>query len=516
MNYIFVLRQIARLVTSLSLILLGLAGLSALWAWGFDDGAERAAAGAFALSGVVGLALGSLGWLATRRGSTDLERREALLLVTASWIVGAVLSAMPYLLWAQFAGAGSDAAADPAAALTSPVNCFFEAMSGLTTTGATILTHIGELPRSLLLWRAITHWIGGLGIIVLFVAVLPSVGVAGKRLFTVESAGPSPKGVRPEVRETARVLLVIYSTLTFALMLMLRIAGMGWFDAVCHSFATLATGGFSTDDGSVGAWQSPAIQWIVLAFMVLGGVNFGLYYQGVRRRSLAPLRDPELRVYLITIGLVSLLCFGLLLGRPITSTTGEQEAGALATLRHASFQVASIHTTTGFCTADFDLWPALGKGALVLLMFVGGCAGSTAGGLKVIRLWIMLRLVIGQVERTFRPDVVRPLRIGGQVVSQEIKLDTLAYVLAFILMWLVGTGILLALEAGVDITPATAATASVAALGTIGPGLGRVGAVENYAWMTDASKLLLCVWMLLARLEIFPVIVLLSFRFWRE
>ena len=518
MNYFFVFRQLSRLLASLSLILLGLAGWSALL-WALGEQAEQAAAEAFALAGAGGLSIGMAGWAVTRRGRTDLERREALLLVTLSWVFGALLSATPYFLWAQFTAA----ATTPAEAFASPVNCYFEAMSGLTTTGATILSGIETLPRSVLLWRAITHWIGGLGIVVLFVAVLPSVGAAGKRMFTVESAGPSPKGVRPEVRETARVLLIIYSALTVALIVLLRIFGMNWFDSVCHAFATLATGGFSTRDASVGGWPGAAVQWILLVFMILGGVNFGLYYQGVRRRSFAAVfRDTELRVYLITILLVTALCFALLLGRPIATTQPDgagglvEHTGALNTLRHAAFQSASIHTTTGFCTADFNLWPTLATGAIVLLMFVGGCAGSTAGGIKVIRLWIALRLALAQVERTFRPSVVRPLRVGRQVVSDEIKLDTLAYILAFILIWLIGTGILLGIEAGGEISFATAATASVSALGTIGPGLARVGAVQNYAWMTDASKALLCVWMLLARLEIFPVIVLLSLRFWRE
>ncbi|MFG0285434.1 MAG: TrkH family potassium uptake protein [Phycisphaerales bacterium JB039] len=519
MNYFFVLRQLARLLAALSLALLAVAAWSALLAFGFGDTAERAAAAAFAISGAGGLAAGAIASRLLRRGRTDLERREALLLVTLSWLVGAGLSGLPYLLWASFAGADLGTGA---AAFASPVNCYFEAMSGLTTTGATILTGIDELPRSVLLWRATTHWIGGLGIVVLFVAVLPSVGVAGKRLFTVEAAGPSPRGVRPEVRETARVLLIIYSALTLALIGMLLALGMGLFDAICHAFATLATGGFATSDASI-AGRSAAIQWILVLFMIAGGVNFGLYYKAVRRRSAGAIaRDTELRVYLVTIALVALLCFGLLAGRPIITTAPDgagalvTETGALAALRHATFQAASIHTTTGFCTADFDLWPTLAKGALVLLMFIGGCAGSTAGGIKVIRLWIALRLALAQIERTFRPSVVRPLRVGGQVVSEEIKLDTLAYILAFILLWLVGTGVLLAIEAPGDISFATAATASVSALGTIGPGLGRVGAIQNYAWMTDASKILLCGWMLMARLEIFPVIVLLSLRFWRE
>src|SRR5690606_35161576 len=224
------------------------------------------------------------------------------------------------------------------------------------------------------------------------------------------------------------------------------------------------------------------------------------------------------RLYLIILLLVTGLCFFLLLGQgPIATTVPqEQEAGPLNLLRHAAFQTASIQTTAGFGTADFDLWPTLAKGALVMLMFVGGCAGSTASGIKVIRLLVVLRLLIHQVERTFRPHVIRPLRIGKSIVSEDVKQDTLAFVLTFIAMWLIGTAAILAIEAGGDIDFATAATASVSCLGNVGPGLARVGAIQNYAWMTDASKLLLSLWMLLGRLEIFPVIVLLSIRFWRQ
>ncbi len=515
MNYRYILRQLALLIAALSGGLLALAAWSALLAFGFDDSGERSAAAAFASAAIIGLVLSGSAWVATRRHRSDLERREALLLVTLTWILGALLGAAPYYLWSQFTTSGDS----PALALRSPVNCYFESMSGFTTVGASILSDIRSMPRSLLLWRALTQWIGGLGIVVLFVAVLPSIGAASKRLFSAESVGVTPPGVRPEVRQTARVLWIIYSGLTLIAILCMRFAGMSWFDAVCHAFTTLSTGGYSTIDQSAGGF-GPGVQWIVILFMIAGGANFGLYYQLWRRRWRQVVGDTELRVYLGAILLLSLLFAGFLFagalgGRPITATTGEAvEPGALAAMRYATFQVVTVHTTTGYATADYDEWPSVLRSALVMLMFIGGCSGSTAGGMKVIRVWIGVRAVIAGVERAFRPHVIRPMRIGRTVLDSDLRIEVLTYILAVLALWIVGTGLLLVIESGAD--GATAGTAAIAALGTIGPGLGRVGPMQNYAWMTDASKLLLCLWMLLGRLEIFPVIALLSIRFWRR
>lgn len=512
MNYRYIVRQLALLLAALSGSLLALAAWSALLAFGFDDTGERAAAAAFASAAITGLVLSGSAWLATRRHKSDLERREALLLVTLTWILGALLGAAPYYLWSQFTTSG----VSPALALRSPVNCYFESMSGFTTAGSSILGDIQSMPRSLRLWRALTQWIGGLGIIVLFVAVLPSIGAASKRLFAAESVGVSRPGVRPEVRQTARVLWIIYSGLTLAAIIAMRLAGMSWFDAVCHAFTTLATGGYSTTDQSVGGF-GPAVQWIVILFMVAGGINFGLYYQLWRKRWREVLGDTELRVYLVAIVVLAVLATAFLLGRDITTTTGDDiQPGLLGTFRYALFGVCTVHTTTGYATADYDLWPSVLRSALVLLLFVGGCSGSTSGGIKVIRVWITIRTVILGVERAFRPNVIRPTRVGKTLINEDLRVEVLTYVLAVIVFWIVGTGLLLAIEAGQNLDATTAGTATIAVFSTVGPGLGRVGPMQNFAWMTDASKLLLCLWMLLGRLEIFPVIALLSIRFWRR
>ena len=442
-----------------------------------------------------------------------LGRREALLLVAGSWIVGAALAALPYFAWAHI----SDNV--PAAGqFRSPVNCYFESMSGLTTTGATILTGIHTIPRSILLWRAMTHWLGGLGVVVLFVAVLPSLGVGGKKLFRVEAPGPEPEGVHPHIRETARILWMIYLGLTVAETLALRIAGMSWFDSVCHTFATLATGGFSTIDASVGGFHHTlAIDVIVIVFMVFAGVNFGLYYQIIRRRFSSVWRDAELRLYLAFLLVGSVIVVLTIFNSPIHLTNGDVCPPSIGeAVRQGVFTTVSIQTTTGFCTADFDKWPFIAKAVLLLLMFVGGSAGSTGGGIKVIRILIAFKVMVSELERVFRPNVVRPVKISNSTISPELRLGTLAYVLGIILLFGLGTGLLMAFEPVGQIEITTAASASVATLCNIGPGLAKVGAIQNYAWLTDASKLVLVVLMALGRLEVFAILVLFVPRFWRN
>jgi trk system potassium uptake protein TrkH len=512
MNHRFVIRQIGVLLATLSGALLLIGAWSALLNHGFGDSREGGAEAAFGLSALSGLIAAGLAFALSKGAKPELERREAMLLVSLTWVIGAVLCALPYFFWAMLTSEDLPAAF----ALRSPVNCYFEAMSGLTTAGATIISGIDQMPRSILLWRALTQWIGGLGIIVLFVAILPSVGAVGKRLFVAET-GVTRQGVRPEVRQTARVLWLIYSGLTVVQILALRIAGMSFFDAICHAFSTLATGGFSTRDASAAGFRSPGIEWILILFMVLGGANFGWYYQLVRRRWKAVVADPELRLYLGGLVIVTGLITVTIAGTTINTTAGDTiEPGFVESIRYAAFQTATVQTTTGFATSDFNLWPALAKSALLLLMFVGGCSGSTSGGIKVIRVWIALRTALAEIERAFRPNVVRPLRVSGNIIDADGMRSACSYVIAVILLWVIGTGGLLVLESGQSIDLATAGSATIALFSTVGPGVGRVGAIETYAWLSDPSKLLLCVIMLLGRLEIFALLVLFSIRFWRD
>lgn len=518
MNYRIVATQLGVLSVLLSVILLTMAAIALTIEWWRLERVDNAAVAALLITGGAGLLAGGTLWFFGRRGSRFLGRREALLLVASSWIGGALLGALPFWIWAQLRFAPGDD--HP---FRSLVSCYFESMSGLTTTGATVLAEVEALPPSLLVWRALTHWLGGLGIVVLFVAVLPGLGVGGKRLFQIESPGPSPEGLQPHVRETARWLWFIYLGLTVLEIAALWIfTPMDGFEAVCHTFATLATGGFSTMNASIGAYHStPAVDVIVIIFMVLAGVNFGLYYRLCRGKLGSVLQDVELRVYLVVLGAGAVLvCSALLISaQPILLTSGVSvPAGVGEVLRQGLFTTVSIQTTTGFCTSDFNLWPVLARAVLILLMFVGGCSGSTAGGIKIIRVWVAFKVLWMQVEQVFRPHVVRPVQVGRATVELELRLAVLAYVLIIALFFAGGTIAILLLEqlGGQPCDLTTAASACAATLCNVGPGLAQVGAVENYGWFTAPAKLLMCLLMALGRLEVFAIIVLFSRRFWRN
>jgi len=506
-NYGLVVRQIGLLVLVLSAVILAVALFSAAdWWSGYAE--EREACRALTLSAVIGALLGAAAWRwVGSRG--ELGRREALLLVACSWFIGAALSAAPYRLWAALAPPDAGAGR---ADFSNGFNCYFEAMSGLTTTGATTLTAIATVPRSLLLWRATTHWLGGLGIIVLFVAVLPALGVGGRRLFRVESPGPAPEGVRPRIQDAARALWLIYSGLTLLEIVILWLCGMPLFESVCHTFATLATGGFSTVDASIAAWPSHAVHVVIIVFMLLAGVNFGLYHHVMLGRWRRALHDAELHAYVgIMVAATIVVTVVCLVVRP-ASMIGLPWG---VVVRDAAFQVVSIQTTTGFCTADFDSWGPTAKAILVALMFVGGSAGSTGGGMKVIRVIIVAKVAAADLEQAFRPNVVRTVRVGGQAVDGEMKLATLVYVLAILACCALGGLGLLVIEHDNGIDPTTAFTAAAATLNNIGPGLGLAGATKNYAWFSDSSKVVMCILMAVGRLELFTIAVLFLPAFWK-
>lgn len=512
MNLRLVFHQFGLLLAVLSVALLLTGAFSGVQVWRGDP-AESQACAALLLAALMGACAGGGIWLATRAvAGGQLLRREALLLVSTCWLLGAALAGLPYLVWGQLLE--GPAASHP---FTSPVNCYFEAMSGLTTTGATVLSDIGLLPGSLLLWRSLTHWLGGLGIIVLFVAVLPSLGVGGKKLFRIEAPGPAPSGVHPHIGETARILWIIYLGLTVAEILILRVAGLSFFEATCHTMATLATGGFSTLNSSIAGYDSAMVEAVVIVFMVLAGVNFGLYYQIFHGKLKSVWYDTELRLYLLLLTAGSVIVVASIASQPMVWTTGESTEASLGTaMRAGVFTTVSMQTTTGFCTADFNRWPFIAKATLLMLMFVGGSAGSTGGGIKVIRVWIALKVIVAELERIFRPNVVRPLKVGASAIDHEMRLGTLVYLLVIVVLFGAGSGAIMALETGggqCDFT--TAATASLASLCNIGPGLARVGAVENYGWFSVGSKLVMSLLMALGRLEVFAIAVLFLPSFWR-
>lgn len=511
MNYRIVAQQTGLLLLVLSTIMLA----TAASVWGFllaGFPVSGSALTALLVSAGVGAVTGGATWIGNRNAPPHLGRREALLLVALSWIVGAALAALPFFLWAHL---------DPAQG-TSPFrgfdDCYFEAMSGLTTTGATVLSDIDALPPSLLFWRSMTHWLGGLGIVVLFVAVLPSLGTGGKKMFRVEATGPAQEGVRPHIRETARVLWYIYLGITAATTLsMWLLSPMTFFESVCHALSLVSTGGLSTSDASLGAWDSVALDYLSAFFMTLAGVNFAIYYAMVRGKWSVVKRDVELRVYLVLKVAVILLVMVNLHGERLVSTAGKvvEAAGLGESLRQATFATVTWQTGTGFGISDYDLWPGLSKALLVGLMFIGGCAGSTAGGVKVVRFWVALKVMLGQLEKAYRPSVVRPIRVGGSALDPEITLGCIAYLVGFFFVVGIGAFIVHFSEPAGSTDAMTTMTASLSCLSNVGPGLGGVGATQNYGWMSIPSKLVLSVLMALGRLEFFAILVLFTPRFWR-
>lgn len=511
MHYRFVLRQLGVLLVVLGASMV----FSLLWAIGDyvgGDANERPAILSLVASIVICLVVGGAAYVFGKGDPLGLGRREALLLVAASWLVGAALSAMPFYLWARL-----QTHLDHVSPFTQYINCYFEAMSGLTTTGASVLTNIEACPPAILFWRAFTHWLGGLGIVVLFVAVFPTLGVGGKKLFRIESPGPTPEGVRPKIRETARVLWLIYLLLTVTETLILRILGMNWFEALCHTFATLATGGFSTRNASVGHYNSPTIDAVIIVFMILAGVNFGIYYHIAGGRFSAVFKDRELRVYLIIIALASCLVVGSIYNSPIMTTRNETDGPSLtAAVRYGVFHVVGLQTTTGFCTAEFDHWPFIAKATLLLLMFIGASAGSTGGGIKVVRVMMAVKIIWAELEKVFRPNVVRTIRVGRAPIDPEMRMATLVYICAILFLFALGTVLIMLCETGADIDIVTAATASAATLNNIGPGLAEVSATANYGWFTPLSKVVMALLMVLGRLEVYAILVLFVPRFWRS
>jgi trk system potassium uptake protein TrkH len=414
--------------------------------------------------------------------------REGFLIVAGGWILAGVFGAFPY--W--FAGV-----------TPGYLDALFEAVSGLTTTGASVLSDVEAVAASILLWRSMTHWIGGMGIIVLFLVFLPNLGMGGVNLFKAEVPGPRVDKVLPRIRDTAIALWLIYVCLTGIEIILLVLTGMPWFDAVNHAFATLATGGFSTKNTSVAHFDNLATELVITFFMFTAGGNFGLYFlawhKGIRRL----LKNTEFKVYAVIVAVSTLL---------ITLSLYAQAEGEIGkSLREALFQVVSIMTTTGFATADFDKWPPVAKMILFVLMFIGGCAGSTAGGIKVIRFILLNKEATATVVRAIHPRLVRRVVVDNKPVSFDILNTTFHFFYFFIVIYVVS--VLIVAACGL---PAFDALSAVAAtLGNIGPGFGIVGPTTTYAEVPDLAKAVLTLDMLFGRLELFTLLVLFHPEFWQ-
>ncbi len=464
----------------------------------------------FAAAAVLAFVLGGGAWVAFGEpGGDDLGVREGFAIVALSWFVLSLIGALPFVL-----GGVLDAYTD----------AFFETMSGFTTTGATILGGAGNpdieaVPNAFLFWRSLTHWMGGMGIIVLTLAILPILGVGGMQLFRAEVPGPTADKLTPRVRETARRLWYIYVGIT-AVEVLLLLPAMGLFDAVNHAFATMATGGFSTKNGSVGQFDSAYVDAVVTVFMFLAGMNFALHYRLLRGRPITVIGDAELRVYTgLVVGATILIALGtwrptveLLLEAEDLDRAFEGYASLPAALRYGAFQAVSIITTTGFGTANYEVWPPLALSVLFLLFFVGGMAGSTGGGPKVIRHILLFKNALREVKQLIHPQAVIPMRLGGEVVPQGVMRNVLSFIVLYFA--LNGLGIVVLSFLGMDLLSAFGAT--IASVGNIGPGFGSVGPVENYAHIPKLGKWVLAMLMMAGRLEIFTVLILFAPDFWRR
>ncbi|MEZ4864646.1 MAG: potassium transporter TrkG [Caldilineaceae bacterium] len=418
-----------------------------------------------------------------------LRPREGFAIVAFGWIFFSIFGSLPYL----FAGS-----------IASFTDAFFETMSGFTTTGATILTDIEQLPHGILLWRSLTHWLGGMGIIVLSLAILPFLGVGGMQLFKAEVPGPVADKLTPRVTETAKILWGVYVLLSAIETLLLILGGMTLFDALCHTFGTMATGGYSTRNASVGAYSSAYIDYVITFFMILAGANFSLHYRFLRGDWRIYWRDKEFLFYLAIIGL-STLIIGVEVWRSTYHTVAD-------TLQYTLFQVVSIQTTTGYGTADYEQWAFSSQFVLFVLMFVGGCAGSTGGGIKVMRLHLLVKFAASEFTRLIHPYAVVPVRMNKVAVPRDVVVNVLGFFVLYIFIF--GAGVFAMALLGLDIATAFGATA--ATLGNIGPGLGNVGPTDNYAFIPATGKWILSLLMLLGRLEIFTVLILFSPAYWRK
>lgn len=489
MNYHAISKLLGLLLVALSASM----APSLLFALYYADGSQQA----FLLSMLVtAMTAGALILYGSRK-KQDLYHREAIAVVGLGWFLCALAGALPF----HFAGA-----------FPTFADCFFESMSGLTTTGSSIITATDRLPNGieslemgLLFWRSFTHWLGGMGIIVLFVALLPFLGAGGRALFKSETPGPIKESLTPRVKETAKILWAIYVAFTLLEAAILMGLGMTLHEALCHSFGTLATGGYSTKNGSIADYGT-AIQIVIIVFMIVAATNFSLYYRVLRGERKALWRDSEWRTF-ITIVAAASVYVALAL-----RTTGLYESTFLA-IRDAIFQVLAMMTTTGYGTADFNTWPVSVKALMVGLMFVGGSAGSTGGGMKVIRWMIAMRIATMMIEKVYSPRTIRTARVAGAPLSEDIQKATLTFFLIWFLIFAFGSIAVSIIES--DLKLVTIVTSVAATLNNIGPGLDKVGATQNYALFHPLTKYLLSLFMALGRLELFTILVLFSPRFWR-
>jgi trk system potassium uptake protein TrkH len=446
-------------------------------------------ANSFFISGGVTLLFGSIAYFFNRKASKNIGKREGFLIVSLVWVVFSLFGSLPFVLSGE---------------IPSYTDAFFETISGFTTTGASILNDIESMSMGLLFWRSLTQWLGGMGIIVLSLSILPFLGIGGMQLFSAEVPGLTPDKLHPKVKETAKRLWAIYSLFTVAEVILLVIGGMGWFDAVNHSFTTMATGGYSTKQASIAHFDSPFIHYVIIAFMFLAGMNFSLSYFALHGKVSKIMKNEEFRYYLwFVIAFTFFIGFGLW----ITETYGFEQS-----FRDAMFQVVSIITTTGFATNDYLLWAPALTFAIFVLMFFGGSSGSTGGGIKIVRIVVVIKNSYYEVKRLMHPKAIIPVRLNRKVMTDKLVMNVLAFIVFYFIIFVMGVALMSLL--GLDLKTAMGAVA--ATLGNIGPGIGDVGPSDNFAFIHDAGKWVLSFLMLLGRLELFTVLAILTPVFWRK
>lgn len=419
-----------------------------------------------------------------------VEKRESYLIVSLAWVLMSLFGALPFFI-SGFVPSFTDA--------------FFETMSGFTTTGASILNNVEALPHGLLFWRSLTHWIGGMGIIVLSIAVMPMVKSGGVQLFVAEAPGISPDKLHPRIKETAKKLWLVYVSLTVVLTCLLHIFGMDWFDSINHAFSTMATGGFSTKQASVAHWTSPSIHYIILVFMILSGINYSMLYFAFTGKIKKLIKNTEVKFYLFLI-----IGFGLLVGFGLWFY---MDLPVEKAFRDGMFQVVSVMTTTGFNTSDYMQWHPVGLWLILLLvMLIGGSAGSTSGGIKVVRIHILLRNTALEFKRLLFPNAVLPVKYNKAVLSDKTVNSVLAFVILYVVLIIIGTFVLS--FTGLDFTSSLGAV--VASIGNVGTSLGETGPSVGFAGVSVFGKWVLSFLMLVGRLELFTVMILFTKSFWKQ
>ncbi len=438
---------------------------------------------------IIAVSIGLISRIFTKNSSTNIGKREGFIIVSFVWIVFSFIGSLPFIFSGHIPG------------LT---NAFFETISGFTTTGSSILNDIESLPHGLLFWRSIIQWMGGMGIIVLSLAILPILGIGGMQLFSAEVPGPVTDKLHPRVKETAKRLWLIYLLFTISETILLMIGGMNFFDALNHSFTTMATGGYSTKQESIAHWNSPFIHYVIILFMFIAGTNFSLAYFGLKLKFKKVFSNEEFRYYLgftLIFALISTIVLYL-----------NSDLSFERSFRDSSFQVVSLITTTGYATADYLQWIPFLIIFLFAVMFFGGSAGSTGGGIKIMRIVILLKNSIAEFKRLIHPQAIIPVRFNHNTVKSQIINNVLAFIVLYILIFVVGTIVMSAL--GLDFE--TAMGSVIATLGNIGPGIGDVGPAENFQDIPAVGKWFLSFLMLVGRLELFTVLILFSPAFWKK